>query len=721
MRQLEQSALGIDVGGTFTDAVLVAGGGVYSAKLPSTSERSIAVMQAAKDVLAQAGLSPGQLHRFVHGMTVATNALLERKGARVVCVLTEGFRDLLVIDRQQRDVLYSLYPQRRPPLVPRERSLGARERVGPEGVRAVLTREEAERVTAEVAALDPEAVAVCLLWSFRHPEHEQLLGEVLARALPNIPVVLSSELAPLFREFERASTTVVDAYVTPRTRGYLEELGRACRAAALVEPEIMQSSGGAAPLPRALAHAGHLLLSGPAGGVLAARSLGDRLGLAPLLTFDMGGTSTDCAALPEDGNLPVSTERRVADQVVRLPMADIHTVSAGGGSIAWIDEGGALKVGPESAGADPGPACYGRGGTKATVTDADVVLGRISLDTSLGGLQLQPEPAREAIARLAERAGLGIEETAEGILRVAVFHMAAALRKVTVERGVDPRSFSLLAFGGAGGLHACALADELRIRRVVVPVRAGVLSALGLASAPGQFSSSATVMWVLDPPGTAPETDAKGAAPPASGDAASTVKGGTSPSPEWREVWNRLEDRVTDKLASECVMDDRPPSIQREAEVRYRGQSHELSLTLPPGGGQAELLQLFHDLHEQRYGYRDETIPVEVVTVRVTGTVDSGLASPPGVPPTLHSVAQIRTWLDGRSVNCPVLVIAADGDAAAGAADRDAAAGAAAMPPWRLPEHGPALISDREFTLLVQPGWRLESLPGALLMTRLES
>lgn len=682
-----RAALGIDVGGTFTDAVLVTGDRAFTAKVPSTVAQAEGVMAAARAALAPAGLQPGQVERFVHGMTVATNALLERKGARVVCVLTEGFRDLLSIGRQTRDVLYTLYPERQAHLVPQERCLVARERVGPAGVQLALTQEEAQRVAAEVAAIGPEAVAVCLLWSFREPGHEVLLGDALRSALPGVPVVLSSDLAPLFREFERASTAVVDAYVTPRTRGYLEELGRGCRAAGLVEPEIMQSSGGTARLPRALAHAGHLLLSGPAGGVLAARRLGERLGLGPLLSFDMGGTSTDCAALGERETLPVSTERRVGGLVVRLPMVDIHTVSAGGGSLARLDAGGALKVGPESAGAEPGPACYGRGGTQATVTDANVVLGRIPAETSLGGLRLYPELAREAVGRLAEGAGLSLEESAEGIVRVAVFHMAAALRKVTLERGVDPRGFTLLAFGGAGGLHACALAEELDLRRVVVPLRAGVLSALGLAVAPARQDRSATVMWLFPPSR-------------ATGEAG---RGTLSP-PAWEPAWARLEAEVTGTLRQEAGDAGLTVQLLREVEARYLGQSHELSFALPADGGPLELLDLFHELHEERYGYRDEEAPVEVVTLRVSGTVDPGVESPPDLLPELRLAGQIETSLGGERMSCPVL------------------ATVGGTPTATLPSgfggSGPVLISNPEFTVFLAPGWRLGLLPGALLLSR---
>ncbi len=372
--------LGVDVGGTFTDALLVSGDRLYSAKVPSTRPPAAGVLQAAEAALAAAGCDAPRVRRFVHGMTVATNALLERRGARVVTLTTEGFRDLLAIARQDRDVLYTLWPHRPEPLVPRERSLTVRERVSAEGVEVALTREEIERVCAEVAALAPEAVVVCLLWSFLWPAHEEMLAQALSAALPGVPVVRSSELVPVFREYERLTTCVVDAYVTPATRGYLETLAEECGGRGLRPPEIMQSSGGTAPWAEAARHGAPLLLSGPTGGVVACRSLGRRLGVDALLSFDMGGTSTDCAALtgvlgsvPASGGGPAaavgeeslgtSVERTVAGLPVRLPMADIHTVSAGGGSIAWVDEGGALKVGPRSAGADPGPASYGRGGS----------------------------------------------------------------------------------------------------------------------------------------------------------------------------------------------------------------------------------------------------------------------------------------------------------------------------------------------------------------------
>jgi len=359
--------LGVDVGGTFTDAVLVTPHRVFSAKTLSTDPQSEGVLAAARAVLGRARVAPAEVDRFVHGMTVATNALLERRGARTVLLTTEGFRDLLTIGRQERLHLYTLFPERTPPLVAREDCVTVGERAGPAGVEKPLLAAEVERVVRLVAACAPEAVAVCLLWSFRHPEHEQRLAAALRAALPEVPVVCSAEVAPLFREFERMSTAVLDAYVTPRTGRYLERLTEGCLAAGLPMPEIMTSSGGTSPYEQARRHGARLLLSGPAGGVRAGAALARGLGYERVLTFDMGGTSTDVAHFSDEFERAFETE--VAGVRLRAPMMEVHTVAAGGGSVLHADPG-RFRVGPDSAGADPGPACYRRGGP-LTVTDAN--------------------------------------------------------------------------------------------------------------------------------------------------------------------------------------------------------------------------------------------------------------------------------------------------------------------------------------------------------------
>lgn len=681
--------LGVDVGGTFTDASLFCSDCLHTAKVASTEPQSPGVLEAAAQVLGRAGIPPASVSRFVHGMTVATNALLERRGARVVLVTTGGFRDVLAIGRQGRTGLYTLFPQRGEPLVPSYRRLEVKERVGPRGVEVDLSTGEVERLVAEVAALQPEAVAVSLLWSFLHPEHEECLREGLADRLGRIPISLSSEVAPVFREYERTVTTVTDAYVTPKTAGYLEALASACEERELPVPEIMQSAGGTAPLSRAVDHAAHLLLSGPAGGVVAARALGDRLGYPDILSFDMGGTSSDCAALrgsraAEYGRapgwdhnllLPTSTEREVAGEVVRLPMVDIHTVSAGGGSIAQVDAGGALKVGPESSGADPGPACYGRGGVEPTVTDADLVLGRMAPGVAMGG-EVEPDAgaARRALGRLGRSAGLSVEQAAEGVVRVAVFNMAAALRRVTLERGIDPRGFALMAFGGAGGLHACALAEEVGIETVLVPKEAGVWSAVGLMQAPARADKTATVMWDT----------------------------GEISREEWERRWEALEGEVGSQLHQECPSAS-GSSLYREVDARYAGQSHELILTVGPEEGPEEVAGLFHGAHQERFGYREPESPVETIALRVVGVVAVGWEGPEPSYPVVREKGRSRIRVEGEWVWCPVLALGAGGHDGSGS---PVGPGTACF--------GPALIAAQEFSVLVACGWEMDLVPGAL-------
>src|SRR3954468_24702128 len=478
--------LGVDVGGTFTDAVLVDGGRLITAKAPTTPEdQSRGVLDAVEAALAAAGRQPSDVEALSHGMTVATNALLEGVGARTVFCATAGFTDVVELGRQARPELYRLCADRPAPLTPPGRRVAVCERTGPGGVLEALTDEAARTVAEEVAGHEPEAVAVCLLHAYRHPEHERRLGAALREALgDDVHVSLSHEVTATFREFERAATTEVDAALSPLLRRYLRRLVDRARSAGLPEPAIMQSSGGLADVGTAADHAALTVLSGPAGGAAAAALLAARLDEPDLLCFDMGGTSCDVCVV-EGGRVREAGGREIGGRPLALPMVDIHTVGAGGGSIAWRDAGGALRVGPRSAGAAPGPACYGRGGTEPTVTDANLVLGHLDPERPLaGGVRLDPRAAHEGVERLAGELGLdGARACAEGIVRVADTEMVRALRVVTVERGIDPRRFALLAFGGAGPLHAAAIAEELGIARIVVPRAAGVLSALGLAAA----------------------------------------------------------------------------------------------------------------------------------------------------------------------------------------------------------------------------------------------
>ena len=572
--------LGVDVGGTFTDAVLVAGGQVVTAKAPTTPrDQSEGVIAAVNAALERAGRSAGEVEAFAHGMTVATNALLEGRGAKTALVATAGFTDVVELGRQARKDLYRLCAAHPAPLVPAERRVAAPERVTPRGVQRPLGGDGARAVVHAVAELDVEAVAVCLLHADRFPEHERAIGANLRSRLPDVHVSLSHEVVGTFREFERAATTEVDAALSPLLASYLRRLVERCRGEGLPAPSIMQSSGGLAEVDLAAEHAALAVLSGPAGGAAAAALIAEQSGTPDLLCFDMGGTSCDVCVV-EGGRVRETSGREIGGRPLALPMVDIHTVGAGGGSIGWRDPGGALRVGPRSAGADPGPACYGRGGTEPTVTDANLVLGLLDPDAPLaGGVALDVEAARRAVESL----GLGREDGADGIVRVANAEMVRALRVMTVERGVDPRGFALLAFGGAGGLHACAIAEELGMTRVLMPRAGGVLSALGLAAADRRVDVQRTVLGA-----------------PA------------DPAPLIEEARERIGDPGADvEVAYDC---------------RYRGQSFELTVS-DPGD--------FERAHEERYGFTEDDGEVEVVTLRVTARLHGPEVdlSAPGDPP----------------------------------------------------------------------------------------
>jgi N-methylhydantoinase A len=555
--------LGIDVGGTFTDAVLLRDGELVTAKVPTAAAQEDSVVAAAEAVGAVG------VERFSHGTTIATNALLERKGARTAFVATEGFEHLLHLRRQTRAHLYRLCDEQPSPLVPLERCHGVRERIGPEGVLASLDLSSLSDIG------DAEAVAVCLLFSFRDASHEQAVAEELRRRHPGVHVVASHEVAPEFREYERASTTAADAYLGPVCARYFRSLASRCRDAGLPEPLVMRSSGGVATTDEAAEHAALVLVSGPAGGVVGAARVAELAGVENAISFDMGGTSTD-VCLISGGRAERTLERSVGGLPIKLPMVDIHTVGAGGGSIVWRDAGGAVRVGPESAGATPGPTCYGRGGERPTVTDANLLLGRLP-ERLAGGVELDREAA--------ERALDGFDPA--DVVEIVNAEMLRALRVVSVERGLDPRDFALVAFGGAGPLHACALAEELGIATVLVPAAAGVLSALGLVAS------------------------------------------------------EERRDRVQSYVCPLAEAGELPR--EGEADLRYRGQSFELTVALGDG-----LAERFHRAHEDRYGYADPGRAIELVAVR-TADIRPGphLDLPPAEPLEVSGPALLE--LDGAT------------------------------------------------------------------------
>jgi N-methylhydantoinase A len=578
--------LGVDVGGTFTDAVLVGDdAAVHTAKVPTTPrEQARGVLEAVALVLQRAGARAGDVRRFAHGMTVTTNALLESATARTALIATDGFTDVIALGRQARPHLYRLCDAAPAQLVPDELRFAAPERIAPEGVLRALDPDDARELVERVVAAAPEAVAVALLHSYANPAHERLLGELLDELLPGVPISLSSELVGTFREYERTATTVLDAALSPLLADYLRRLTDDARAERLPEPEIMQSSGGLTDVARASAHAALTVLSGPAGGVGGALLLATLADEPDVLCFDMGGTSCD-VCLIERSRVAETAERAVGGRPLALPALDIHTVGAGGGSIAWRDSGGALRVGPHSAGADPGPACYGRGGAEPTVTDANLLLGRLPADAPLAGeLALDRDAAERAVATLADQLGIDPRDCAHGIVRVAESEMLGALRLLTVERGIDPRRFALMPFGGAGPLHACAMARELGISRVLCPRASGVLCALGLAAAAPRHDVSRTVLL------RAPELTAE----------------------RVRDIRDELIAQADAALAGERAR------LRVGYELRYVGQSFELAVERSDSVDPRVLADAFGTAHEQRYGYRDDGADVELVTVRVS-------------------------------------------------------------------------------------------------------
>ncbi len=702
--------LGVDVGGTFTDLVAVDDNGqLVFAKVPSVpADPSVGVLAAVRGAGFVTGSGhaghgapePATVERFAHGTTVATNALLERRGARTALVTTRGFADIIEIGRQNRPALYDLTRDRPPALVPRELRYTVVERTGPAGVIIALDEDGPREVAAALATVDDlQAVAVCLLFSFVHPEHERQVADVLRSSLPGVTVVASHEVLPQFREYERFATTVADAYLTPTLSAYLRALARRCVAAGLPVPLVMQSSGGVVDLGTAAAHAAACVLSGPAGGVVGAAYVAGLSGVADLLTFDMGGTSTDVAPVL-GGRAQITAESMLAGIPITLPTVDVHSVSAGGGSVAWVDSGGALRVGPRSAGADPGPACYGRGGTEPTVTDADLVLGALADGASLGGeVSLSRASAHKALAALGmelrtSESGTSASGTsasgttggdlaavaaAAGVVAVADAEMVRALRVVSVERGLDPRDLTLVAFGGAGGMHACALAEELGMHRVLVPLAAGVLSALGLALGDVRRDYLRAVRGLL-----------------ADVDLAAAFA----------------------ELARTAAADVPPADVsvfmvELQVDCRYAGQSHELTIVAAsasasgrglPGAGDgvsvSRVRAAFEAEHMRRYGHVAPGRDVEVVAVRMVTTVPGRrprLAAPAADPAAVRGRRSV--YLDGSWQDVVVVP-------RAGLGPGDGVA-------------GPAIVEFAEATCLVRAGWTAEvDAVGSLLLTR---
>jgi N-methylhydantoinase A len=639
--------LGVDVGGTFTDAVLFDGERLHTAKLPTTPEdQSQAVIAAVKAVIELAGTEASKVEAFAHGMTVGTNALLEERGAPTALIATRGFADVLEIGRQDRPQLYRLCEPKPTPLIEEKLRFEAAERSGPHGVIEPLDEAEPSRLAELVRDSGAEAVAICLLFSYLEPAHERRIAEHLRSELPGVHISASHEVLPRFREYERCSTTAIDAYLSPLLGRYLGRLEEAARSAGLPAPLVMQSSGGVASAAEAARAGAWSVLSGPAGGAVGAGLLAQLSGDGNALGFDMGGTSCDVCVI-ERGEVKRTDSRTIAGRVIQLPMVDVHTVGAGGGSIGWRDSGGALRVGPRSAGAEPGPACYGRGGGEPTVTDANLMLGRLAADSKLAGdVELDASAAEGAIASLASSLGLDRIEAAEGIVRIANQEMVRALRVVTVERGIDPRGFALLPFGGAGPMHAAAIAAELEINRILCPRAGGVLSALGLCASDRRRDTARTVMlsgedFTAERVAVAVEELAAGLG----GDANATVE-------------------VT-------------------YEMRYAGQAFELPVSGSTRPNPGDLAERFAEAHEQLYGHRDPEAEVVLVHIRLAMVTPGARPRPTASAGTVERDSR-RVRFGGKWVETPVL---------------------RGEPGTGLSGAGPAIFELPESTFVVPPGW----------------
>jgi len=667
--------VGVDTGGTFTDVIRRDPDDTLRVyKLLSTPEDpSRAIGQGVSRIVDAGAADDPSLPDVVHGTTVATNALLERRGARVAFVTTAGFEDLLALQRQNRPDLYSLEIDRPEPLVSPDDCFGLEERVRYDGT--VLEEPSSASIDSLIEALEQNgyrAVAICLLHGYANPSHEERLAECIAEELSDVHVSTGSDVVGVFREYERASTTCVNAYVAPVMEEYLDQLRTRVDATSI---QVMQSSGGRTGVDHASRYPVHTVLSGPAGGVVGARAAGRELGVERIMSLDMGGTSADVSLC--DGELELTAESRIDGLPVHVPVVDIHTVGAGGGSVAYADPGGGLRVGPRSAGAEPGPACYGRGGTEPTVTDAHLVLGRIRPGHFLGGrMQLDPERARQAVGELGQELGLGYRETARGILEVADVSMKRALEVISMERGHDPRRFTLVAFGGAGPLHACRLADALEIRRVVVPRNPGLLSAYGVLHADLQRSTTRSILRPVEE--FLDETD------------------------ELRRTLESMRGATvgTSEDAADAF------DYQWTAELRYEGQSFELDVPVD-WSVDAEAFDdprsAFEREHERRYGYRAEKRVVELVALRLT-------ASQPGPEPQQYRQISLETDREVREPKTADVGFAG-GSVETAILDRRSLEDGRAF-------EGPAVVTEYSGTTIVPPAWRGRRESGHLVLTR---
>ncbi len=657
--------VGVDVGGTFTDVFACETGTqrLVSHKVPSTPhDPSVAIANALELLKSRFAVDVGAIDQFCHGTTVATNALIQRKGGKIALVTTAGFKDLLTIGRQVRPLIYDLQADYPDPLIPAEDRVEVHERIGSKGeVLSELSDDEIDRVAGEVAALQPDGVAICLLFAFLNPAHEQRLRAALEARLPDADLSTSHEVQPVFREYERFSTTVLNTYLQPVMSRYIHAVdGIIASHAPKADIGINQSSGGLMTVDQAARFPVRTALSGPAAGVVGAIEAAKRSDIDTIITLDVGGTSTD-VCLARGGTVPLSFARHVAGFPIRLPSVDVNAVGAGGGSLIGVGPDGLMQVGPLSAGADPGAACYGKGGTLPTVTDANLVLGRLPEEIAGGDMHLDVSLARKALAPVAEQFGVSIEEAAVGALRIVASNMVRAIRAVSVERGHDPRQAVLVPYGGAGGLHAIEVAEALGLTQVLVPPDPGILCARGLMVADRSEVFLATRRTSLEGDLTVLQG--------LSEDLASEAK-----------TWLSSQRRTGTTAAS--------------ADMRFVGQNYELSIDIPNGFNWLpeqidSIIELFHAEHERAYGHADAAMPMEVVSLRLTARVPAEPVETANVPPESEAPEDWphRDIWFGSGAAEPAQVVW-----------RDQLAPGAELA-------GPAVIEQADATTLVWPGW----------------
>jgi N-methylhydantoinase A len=674
--------IAVDIGGTFTDIeILDAGtGAIHQIKTPSTpKDPSIGLLAGMREASRRFGFPLEAVQYLLHGTTIATNAVLERKLPAGAIVTTAGFEDVMQIGRHGRKEVYAITLEQPAPLVPRRLCFGVSERVGADGTVSVpLDEDGVRRVATRLAAAGVKSVAVCLLHAYANPVHEKRIGAILSELLPGVAISLASEISPEIREYERMSTTTLNALLMPIVQAYTDRLAKViAEEAPKTQVYLVQSNGGVSGLAKAGREPARLLLSGPSGGAAAARRLSRELGEPNLVAVDMGGTSFDVSVVHE-GSIAMVNEGEVDGLPVRLPMIEMRTIGAGGGSIAWVDEGNRLRIGPHSAGADPGPACYGRGGTALTVTDANLLLGRLDGASFMGGaMPLDKDAAQKAAQAIAQRLDLSVDQVAAGVIEVANSALATATRLSLFEKGMDPEDFGLLSFGGAGGVHACEVADELGIRRVIFPAHASTLSAWGILWSDIAHDLSITRIGLFS------------------------------------EVAPQLAERTAALLADadRLLAEDGVPAAARRfgwaVDLRYAGQAFDLRVPLDDADfspqGVARATEAFHALHRQRFSYDEPQVPVEIVALRLTAI--GGLAKP-GLAAATETAAATppgSRLVHGRN-------------------------GAVATPVWAReaigpePIAGPVIVEEAYTSVYLPAGWRIFAhASGALIAVRLST